>query len=163
MPWHGDKSGRAISSAGYSKSGSAHALSAEAHSTVLLRQARQSIIEKKDSPASLALKLSTAAFHHSVDRSGQTPYSQGASEAFDMVYSGVPPFHTHPLSLLHHFQRCFMHVSEGHCQGTWLTQDVWQMLQSLDDHSQMCCPAVMPKFTWLHRDTEPSLCRRQDG
>lgn len=54
----------------------------------ILEEARQSIIEKKDSPASLALKLSTAAFHHSVDRSGQTPYSQGASEAFDMVYSG---------------------------------------------------------------------------
>ena len=131
--------------------------------TVLLRQARQSIIEKKDSPASLALKLSTAAFHHSVDRSGQTPYSQGASEAFDMVYSGVTPFCIYYLSLLHLFHQCFMHVSEGHCQGTELIHDVWQMLRSLVHDCQMCCLAFMHNFIRLHRDTEPSLRRRQDG
>ena len=47
------------------------------------------MLEKGDSASSLALRLATAAFHHSVDRSGQTPYSLGASEAFDMVYSGT--------------------------------------------------------------------------
>jgi len=57
---------------------------------ILLQQARQCILDKKESASSLALRLSTAAFHHSVDRSGQTPYSLGASEAFDMVYSGMP-------------------------------------------------------------------------
>ena len=46
------------------------------------------MLEKGDSASSLALRLATAAFHHSVDRAGQTPYSLGASEAFDMVYSG---------------------------------------------------------------------------
>ena len=55
-----------------------------------VQQARQSILQKKEGASSLALRLSTAAFHHSVDRSGNTPYSLGASEAFDMVYSGKP-------------------------------------------------------------------------
>ena len=36
----------------------------------------------------LAHRLLNAAFAASVDRAGQTPYSLGASEAFDMVYSG---------------------------------------------------------------------------
>ena len=58
--------------------------------SICLRQAKQSRLEKNESASSLALKLATSAFHHSVDRSGQTPYSLGASEAFDMVYSGAP-------------------------------------------------------------------------
>lgn len=43
----------------------------------------------------LAHRIAAAAFQHSLDRQGQTPYSLGASEAFDMVYSGAgrPPLH----------------------------------------------------------------------
>ena len=46
-------------------------------------------LAKREGPSALAHRLAGAAFQHSLDRSGQTPYSLGASEAFDMVYSGA--------------------------------------------------------------------------
>ncbi len=39
-------------------------------------------------PSGIAQRLAHLAFSHSLDRDMETPYSLGASEAFDMVYSG---------------------------------------------------------------------------
>ena len=48
-------------------------------------------LTRHEGSSTLAHRLAAAAFQHSLDRSGQTPYSLGASEAFDMVYSGAGP------------------------------------------------------------------------
>jgi len=42
---------------------------------------------REGAPA-LARRLAGLAFKASLDREGESPYSLGASEAFDMVYSG---------------------------------------------------------------------------
>lgn len=39
-------------------------------------------------PSVIAQKLAKLAFEHALDKHAATPYSQGASEAFDMIYSG---------------------------------------------------------------------------
>ena len=39
-------------------------------------------------PAAISQRLTQLAFEHSLDKCRETPYSLGASEAFDMVYSG---------------------------------------------------------------------------
>jgi hypothetical protein len=43
----------------------------------------------REGASAAAHRLAAAAFRHSLDRHSQTPYSLGASEAFDMVYSGT--------------------------------------------------------------------------
>lgn len=48
-------------------------------------------LARREGPSALAHRLAGAAFQASLDRHSQTPYSLGASEAFDMVYSGAPP------------------------------------------------------------------------
>ena len=46
-------------------------------------------LSRQEGPSALAHRLAAAAFQASLDRAGQTPYSLGASEAFDMIYSGA--------------------------------------------------------------------------
>lgn len=54
----------------------------------VLEEVRASLAVREGASAA-AHRLAAAAFRHSLDRHSQTPYSLGASEAFDMVYSGV--------------------------------------------------------------------------
>lgn len=42
-------------------------------------------------PYSMVHRLTKLAFEASMDKSRTTPYSKGASDAFDMVYSGGKP------------------------------------------------------------------------
>ncbi|BDA46553.1 Protein phosphatase PTC7 homolog fig at C-terminar half [Coccomyxa sp. Obi] len=53
----------------------------------ILEEVRASLHAREGASAA-AHRLAAAAFRHSLDRHSQTPYSLGASEAFDMVYSG---------------------------------------------------------------------------
>ena len=54
----------------------------------VLEEVRASLAACEGASAT-AHRLAAAAFRHSLDRHSQTPYSLGASEAFDMVYSGA--------------------------------------------------------------------------
>lgn len=54
----------------------------------ILEEVRQSL-GRREGASAVAHRLAAAAFRRSLDRSSQTPYSLGASEAFDMVYSGM--------------------------------------------------------------------------
>jgi protein phosphatase PTC7 len=56
----------------------------------ILEEVRQGLAVRERASA-LAHRLAAAAFGRSLDRGSQTPYSLGASEAFDMVYSGARP------------------------------------------------------------------------
>ena len=56
----------------------------------ILEEVRASLHAGEGTSAT-AHRLAAAAFQHSLDRHSQTPYSLGASEAFDMVYSGGCP------------------------------------------------------------------------
>ena len=53
----------------------------------ILAKVQHAIKQGERAPA-IALSLARAAFEASVDRDAVTPYSLGATEAFDMVYSG---------------------------------------------------------------------------
>lgn len=48
----------------------------------------QGAIKQGERAPAIAMDLARSAFEASVDRDGVTPYSLGATEAFDMVYSG---------------------------------------------------------------------------
>ena len=53
----------------------------------ILARVHDAIKQGERAPA-IAMNLARAAFEASVDREGETPYSLGATEAFDMIYSG---------------------------------------------------------------------------
>jgi len=48
-------------------------------------------ILKGSRPSVIAQRLAGMAFEAAMDRKGSTPYSEGASEEFDMIYSGGKP------------------------------------------------------------------------
>ncbi len=60
----------------------------------ILEEVRQSL-GLREGASAMAHRLAAAAFRRSLDRNSQTPYSLGASEAFDMVYSGKAHAHPH--------------------------------------------------------------------
>mmetsp|Transcript_10331 Transcript_10331/g.17962 ORF Transcript_10331/g.17962 Transcript_10331/m.17962 type:complete len:487 (+) Transcript_10331:106-1566(+) len=60
-------------------------------SDVDLQQEVSLMLREKHSSASMVQRLMKVAFEASMDRRRVTPYSQGASEAFDMVFSGGKP------------------------------------------------------------------------
>ena len=46
------------------------------------------LVEQGTRPSVIAQQLAARAFEAAMDKKGVTPYSLGASEAFDMIYSG---------------------------------------------------------------------------
>jgi protein phosphatase PTC7 len=56
-----------------------------------IRAVLTQLVSKDASPSVMVQVLIKMAFEASVDRQRTTPYSQGASDAFDMVYNGGKP------------------------------------------------------------------------